>query len=142
MSGEGLTGGASRGYVMKAAERSLTRLRTDYIDVLYLHTPDPAVSVEETLRALDDLIRQGKVRHAAASNMTPDLLSEAASIATSKRLNAFIATQEQYSRGRYQRCSGRGERSRRDLDADGEGAGRDRRPGRGRVKRSEPAPRF
>jgi aryl-alcohol dehydrogenase-like predicted oxidoreductase len=96
-SGEGLTGGASRGYVMKAAERSLTRLRTDYIDVLYLHTPDPAVPVEETLRALDDLIRQGKVRHAAASNMTPELLGEAASIAASKHLNAFIATQEQYS---------------------------------------------
>jgi aryl-alcohol dehydrogenase-like predicted oxidoreductase len=97
MSGEGLTGGASRGYVMKAAERSLARLRTDYIDVLYLHTPDPAVPVEETLRAVDDLIRQGKVRHAAASNMTPELLSEAASIAASKRLNAFIATQEQYN---------------------------------------------
>jgi aryl-alcohol dehydrogenase-like predicted oxidoreductase len=97
VAGEGLTGGASRGYVMKAAERSLTRLHTDYIDVLYLHTPDPAVPVEETLRALDDLIRQGKVRHAAASNMTPDLLNEAASIATSKHLNAFIATQEEYS---------------------------------------------
>jgi aryl-alcohol dehydrogenase-like predicted oxidoreductase len=97
MSGQGLTGGASREYVMKAAERSLTRLDTDYIDMLYLHTPDPAVPVEETLRALDDLIRQGKVHHAAASNMTPDLLSEAASIAASERLSPFIATQEQYN---------------------------------------------
>jgi len=97
MTGQGLTGGASRDYVMKAAERSLRRLQTDYIDVLYLHKPDPAVPVEETLRALDDLIRQGKVRHAAASNMTPDLLNEAASVAASKRLNGFIATQEEYS---------------------------------------------
>jgi aryl-alcohol dehydrogenase-like predicted oxidoreductase len=97
MTGQGLTGGASRDYVMKAAERSLKRLQTDYIDVLYLHKPDPAVPVEETLRALDDLIRQGKVRHAAASNMTPDLLNEAASVAASKRLNGFIATQEEYS---------------------------------------------
>ncbi len=59
---EGVSGGASRAYVLQTAERSLKRLQTDYIDLLYLHRPDPKVPLEETLRALEDLIRQGKVR--------------------------------------------------------------------------------
>ncbi|HWG76680.1 MAG TPA: aldo/keto reductase [Steroidobacteraceae bacterium] len=94
---EGLAGGASRSYVMQAAERSLQRLQTDYIDVLYLHRPDPKVALEETLRALEDLIRQGKIRHAAASNMKPELLQEADRAARAQQLQGFIATQEQYS---------------------------------------------
>lgn len=94
---EGLAGGASRAYVLEAAERSLKRLQTDYIDVLYLHRPDPKVPLEETLRALEDLIRQGKVRHAAASNMTPELLREGARIARSAQLQGLVATQEPYS---------------------------------------------
>src|SRR6185312_1227021 len=94
---EGLAGGASRSYVMQAAERSLQRLQTDYIDVLYLHRPDPKVALEETLRALEDLIRQGKIRHAAASNMKPELLQQADQAARAQQLHGFIATQEQYS---------------------------------------------
>jgi aryl-alcohol dehydrogenase-like predicted oxidoreductase len=97
MAGEGVVGGASRSYVMQATERSLRRLNTSYIDVLYLHRPDPTVPMDETLGALEDLIRQGKVRHAAASNMTPELLEEARTIATSKHLTGFVATQERYS---------------------------------------------
>jgi aryl-alcohol dehydrogenase-like predicted oxidoreductase len=93
----GLAGGASREYVLQAAQRSLERLNTDYIDVLYLHRPDPTVPLEETLGALEQLIRQGKVRHAAASNMTPELLREAGAMATSKHLHGFIATQEHYN---------------------------------------------
>lgn len=94
---EGLSGGGSRSYVLQAAERSLQRLQTDYIDVLYLHRPDPKVPLEETLRALEDLQRQGKVRHAAASNMTPELLLEADSISRARQWRGFVATQEPYS---------------------------------------------
>jgi aryl-alcohol dehydrogenase-like predicted oxidoreductase len=60
--------GLSRDLVLKAAEDSLQRLQTDYIDVFYLHTPDGATQVEETLGALDSLVRDGKVRYAATSN--------------------------------------------------------------------------
>jgi aryl-alcohol dehydrogenase-like predicted oxidoreductase len=94
---EGLAGGASRGYIMQAVERSLARLQTDYLDVYYMHRPDPKVALEETLRALEDLIRQGKIRHAAASNMTPQLLREAHSLAGLVGLRGFVATQEPYS---------------------------------------------
>jgi aryl-alcohol dehydrogenase-like predicted oxidoreductase len=97
MPGPGVAGGASRGYVMQAAERSLKRLGTDYIDLLYLHGPDKTVPIEETLGAIDDLIRQGKVRHTAASNMSSKLLSQAHSIAASKHLHGFIASQEHMS---------------------------------------------
>jgi aryl-alcohol dehydrogenase-like predicted oxidoreductase len=97
MAASGLPGGASRSYVMQAAERSLTRLGTDYIDLFYLHRPDAATPIGETLEALQELIRQGKVRHAAASNMSAQLLSEAYSAAAGKHLQGFIATQEHLS---------------------------------------------
>jgi aryl-alcohol dehydrogenase-like predicted oxidoreductase len=61
--------GASRRYIMAAVEDSLRRLRTDWIDLYQLHQPDPRTPVEETLRALDDLIRQGKVRYIGCSNL-------------------------------------------------------------------------
>jgi aryl-alcohol dehydrogenase-like predicted oxidoreductase len=94
MASSGLPGGASRAYVMQAAERSLKRLGTDYIDLFYLHRPDKATPIAETLEALEELIRQGKVRHVAASNMTSELLSESHSIAASRHLHGFVATQE------------------------------------------------
>jgi aryl-alcohol dehydrogenase-like predicted oxidoreductase len=59
--------GASRGYIMKAVEASLKRLNTDWIDVYQLHKPDAATPFEETLRALDDLVRAGKVRYYGCS---------------------------------------------------------------------------
>src|ERR1700732_4363934 len=55
--------GASRRYIMMAVEASLRRLKTDWIDLYQVHRPDPLTPVEETLRALDDLVRQGKVRY-------------------------------------------------------------------------------
>ena len=70
MDDAGLLKGASRRYVMTAVEASLTRLQTDWIDLYQLHRPDPATPIEETLRALDDLVRQGKVRYIGASNFT------------------------------------------------------------------------
>ena len=66
----GKLAGASRGYIMQAVEASLKRLATDWIDLYQLHRPDPATPIEETLRALDDLVRQGKVRFVGCSNMS------------------------------------------------------------------------
>jgi len=60
--------GLSRRHILKAAEDSLRRLRTDHIDVYQPHSPDPDTPLEETLRALDDLVRQGKVRYLGCSN--------------------------------------------------------------------------
>jgi aryl-alcohol dehydrogenase-like predicted oxidoreductase len=62
--------GGARRYVMAAAEASLKRLKTDWIDLYQMHRPDPAVPLEETLRALDDLVRQGKVRYIGFSQMS------------------------------------------------------------------------
>jgi aryl-alcohol dehydrogenase-like predicted oxidoreductase len=60
---EGKKKGASRSYIFSAVESSLRRLRTDWIDLYQLHRPDPNTPIEETLRALDELVHQGKVRH-------------------------------------------------------------------------------
>src|SRR5690349_3757679 len=60
--------GASRRYIMSAVEASLKRLRTDWIDLYQVHRPDALTPIEETLRALDDLVRQGKVRYIGCSN--------------------------------------------------------------------------
>ena len=66
-------GGArgSRRYIVRAVEDSLRRLGTDWIDLYQFHTPDPATPIEETLRALDELVRSGKIRHVGLSNETP-----------------------------------------------------------------------
>lgn len=61
-------GGLSRKHIMAQCERSLRRLDTDYIDVYYAHHPDPATPLDQTMRAFDDLVRQGKVRYPALSN--------------------------------------------------------------------------
>src|SRR3954451_196240 len=68
MSTDGSKQGASRRYIMSAVEASLKRLKTDYIDLYQQHDYDPLTPIEETLRALDDLIRQGKVRYIGNSN--------------------------------------------------------------------------
>ena len=86
-----------RAYVHKAAEASLKRLRTDWIDVYYMHEPDPQTPIEETLGALGELTKAGKIRHAAASNFSATQLDEA--VVAAKRLGVagFVATQEEYS---------------------------------------------
>jgi aryl-alcohol dehydrogenase-like predicted oxidoreductase len=86
-----------RAYVLSAVEASLKRLKTDWIDLLYQHEPDPSTPVEETLGAMDELRRAGKVRHIAASNVTADGI--AAADAAAKRMNiaGFVASQEEYS---------------------------------------------
>lgn len=97
MDPEGRLQGGSRRYLTGAVEASLRRLGTDWIDLLYLHKPDPDTPIEETLRALDDLIRAGKVRYIASSNFEAWRIVDAFHVARELGLNRFIATQERYS---------------------------------------------
>jgi aryl-alcohol dehydrogenase-like predicted oxidoreductase len=89
--------GASRGYVMNAAEASLKRLKTDWIDLYQLHRPDPETPIEETLRALDDLIRAGKVRFIGCSNLSAKQVTEAQVAARRHGLSSFVSCQDEYS---------------------------------------------
>jgi aryl-alcohol dehydrogenase-like predicted oxidoreductase len=97
MDDEGLKRGASRRYVMEAVEASLTRLRTDWIDLYQLHRPDPLTPIEETLRALDDLMRQGKVRYIGCSNFSGPQLIEAQAVSAASNFHRFISVQNEYS---------------------------------------------
>ena len=89
--------GASRHYIMAAVEASLRRLKTDYIDLYQQHRPDPLTPIEETLRALDDLVRQGKVRYIGCSNLVAWQVTEAQFTARLEGLNRFVSCQDEYS---------------------------------------------
>jgi len=89
--------GASRKHLMEQVERSLRRLQTDYIDLYQVHRPDPGTPIEETLRALDDLVRQGKVRYIGCSNFQAWQLCEALWTSRAMNLNAFISVQPEYN---------------------------------------------
>jgi aryl-alcohol dehydrogenase-like predicted oxidoreductase len=89
--------GASRHYIMRAVDASLRRLRSDWIDLYQLHCPDALTPIEETLRALDDLIRQGKVRQIGCSNLAAWQVMEAHWTARYLGLNAFVSCQDEYS---------------------------------------------
>ena len=93
----GVLKGGSRRYIMAAAEDSLRRLKTDWIDLYQIHQPDPLTPIEETLRALDDLVRQGKVRYIGCSNLPAWQVVEAQWTAKHLGLNAFISCQDEYS---------------------------------------------
>jgi aryl-alcohol dehydrogenase-like predicted oxidoreductase len=97
MDDEGRLKGGSRAYVMSAVEASLKRLNTDYIDLYYYHRPDPETPIEETMRALDQLIRQGKVRCIACSNMSAAQVVQAQAVAKANGLHRFVCCQDQYS---------------------------------------------
>lgn len=88
---------ASRGYIMTAVEDSLRRLKTDYIDLYQYHFPDPHTPMEETLRALDDLVRQGKVRYLGCSNLPAWRLIDASWISRHQNLERLVSTQMEYS---------------------------------------------
>jgi len=88
---------ASRRHVLRAVEGSLRRLRTDYIDLYQLHTPDHITPFEETLGALDDLVRAGKVRYVGSSKLVPAQIVEADRQAYDRRVTRFISTQQHYS---------------------------------------------
>jgi aryl-alcohol dehydrogenase-like predicted oxidoreductase len=91
--------GASRRWIMQAVEESLTRLKTDYIDLYQVHVADPETPREETLRALDDLVRQGKVRALgeAATFATADDLNTSQAIAAANGLTPFATMEANYS---------------------------------------------
>ena len=89
--------GGSRRYIMSAVEASLKRLNTDYIDLYQMHTPDSATPIEETMRALDDLVRQGKVRYLGSSNYAAWQLVDAQWTARENHLNGFVSAQNRYS---------------------------------------------
>lgn len=89
--------GASRLAIIRACEASLQRLGTDYIDLYQLHWPDHGTPIEETLRALDDLVRAGKVRYIGASNLFAWELCEAHFIAQKHGLSPFISAQDHYN---------------------------------------------
>lgn len=97
MDDAGILQGASRRYIVEAAEASLRRLNTSWIDLYQLHFPDPLTPMEETLRALDDLITQGKVRYIGCSNLAAWQVVDARWIAKSLGLHAYISCQDEYS---------------------------------------------
>ena len=89
--------GLSRLHIMEAAEASLRRLGTEWIDLYQIHRSDALVPVEETLRALDDLVRQGKVRYIGCSNLFAWQLMQALGISRAEGLERFRCTQSYYS---------------------------------------------
>ena len=89
--------GASRRYIMQAVEASLRRLRTDWIDLYQQHRPDPLTPIEETLRALEDLIRAGKVRYAGCSNLPAWQVVDAVWTARQGGMAGFVSCQDELS---------------------------------------------
>ena len=99
---EGLNGAdhgarGSRSYIVRAVEASLRRLGTDYVDLYQIHTPDPATPIDETLSALDDLVRSGKVRYLGNSNFAGWQIADADWTARTAGHTPFISAQNQYS---------------------------------------------
>lgn len=89
--------GGSRNYIMKAVELSLRRLHTEYIDLYYFHYPDTETPIEETLRAMEDLVRAGKVRYVGCSNFAAWQLCKALWTSKFRNLESFIALQSRYN---------------------------------------------
>jgi aryl-alcohol dehydrogenase-like predicted oxidoreductase len=89
--------GGSRRYVISAAEASLKRLGADYIDLYQMHMPDAETPIEETLRALDDLVTAGKVRYIGNSNFTGWQIADADWTARDNHFNRFVSAQNNYS---------------------------------------------
>jgi aryl-alcohol dehydrogenase-like predicted oxidoreductase len=87
----------SRGYIIRAVESSLRRLDTDYIDLYQIHRPDEQTPIDETLAALDDLVRAGKVRYLGNSNFAGWQIADADWTARSAGRTPFISAQNQYS---------------------------------------------
>lgn len=90
-------GGNSRLWVSRAVERSLRRLKTDHIDLYQVHRPDPSTDVEETLAALSDLVREGKVRYIGSSTFPSILLVESLWASQRRGLDRFACEQSPYS---------------------------------------------
>jgi len=89
--------GARPAYVKKACDASLKRLRTDRIDLYQLHIPDPEVPIAETLGALNELVKRGKVKEIGCSNFSAQQLREAEAAATRLKSARFVSVQNEYS---------------------------------------------
>jgi len=89
--------GLSRLHIVEAVEASLKRLGTDYIDLYQIHRADPLTAIDDTLRALDDLVRAGKVRYIGCSNLPAWYLMKALAVSREQRLERFRCTQSYYS---------------------------------------------
>lgn len=87
----------SRKHILETVEKSLKRLQTDYIDIYYTHYDDEKTPIEETLGAYDELIKQGKIRHIAASNISPERLRESMEISEKNNLPKYQALQPLYN---------------------------------------------
>jgi aryl-alcohol dehydrogenase-like predicted oxidoreductase len=94
---DGEKSGVSRSYILAEVEESLRRLRIDWIDLYQIHYPDPKTPIEETLRALDGLVKQGKVRYIGCSNFSAAQLIEAQKTAAEKKLTPLVSSQDEYS---------------------------------------------
>ena len=97
MDSSGTPKGASRSWIMQAVDDSLRRLQTDYIDLYQVHFPDPETPWEETMTALDELVKAGKVRAIGVSNVTGDDLRQTADIAAKSGQTPFTCCQSEYS---------------------------------------------
>jgi aryl-alcohol dehydrogenase-like predicted oxidoreductase len=95
--GEDWDARGSRRYIRRAVESSLTRLRTDWIDLYQLHRPDPATPIEETLCALSDLVHEGKVRYVGCSNFAGWQVADAEWTSRTRGLERFISAQNEYN---------------------------------------------
>lgn len=89
--------GGSRQFVLDSIEASLRRLKTDYIDLYMIHRPDPRMPLEETLRALDDLVHAGKVRYIGCCNFEAWRMVDGIGIAEESSLTKFVSSQFEYS---------------------------------------------
>ena len=89
--------GLTRKHIMQQAEASLKRLNTDYLDLYQLHAYDPLTPLDETLRALDDLVRQGKVRYIGASNVAAWQLMKALGVSQYQHLEKYVSLQAYYT---------------------------------------------
>jgi aryl-alcohol dehydrogenase-like predicted oxidoreductase len=97
MDDAGTMKGVSRRYILSEVEASLKRLQTDWIDLYQVHEPDPLTPIEETLRAMDDLVKQGKVRSIGCSNFPAEQVAAAHDVSDRLGLNAFVSCQDQYN---------------------------------------------
>ena len=89
--------GLSRYHILNSIDRSLKRLRTDYIDLYQVHSPDPFTPIEETMRVLDDLVRSGKVRYIGCSNFAAWQMAESLAVSEKAGLARFETAQVYYS---------------------------------------------
>lgn len=91
------SGGATRRAIIRSLETSLSALDSDYIDLFQLHFPDPDTPLEETLHALDELIRSGKVRYAGCSNFAGWMIADADWLAATQQIAGFVSAQNEWS---------------------------------------------